>query len=1205
MHGGLFSMAASVGANYQRSQKEGFAKAFVWLIQRAKSHRDTNPPTYGGPWGMDSDFRVYTVLPAWDVVEECPALTDEERMDVTRILFQWVSEACTPKAAGTVGSTHVRHNHQTFPALGCYYTGEYFDKYYHAGEATVWLKIADACFSFQAQAFKGHEDCNGYQWLTLYHTMRYALAKPDLTYFENDNVRRIADYALMCMDNFGNSVTYGDTGAYYGWWSEMPFLRGAEWFYRDGRYAWALERKIERSGRHGLTEYTTIVDPIEPVDLIGAQAFPLDPYYYTSNAAQKYITPEQAVDKVVMRESFDPEDQYLLLDGLNNGGHKHYDGNSISRMADNGRIWIADASYMNSLPKYHSTVIALKDGRSATLPPFCEMEHMRDTPKTGFSETTLRDYAGVDWHRNIIWRKGEWFVVADEMQAKEAGDYSFRVLWQTIGNVTLEADGIDIEQAGQHCAIRMTEDLRFTVHNDPVYGANWGAYEFIDDPVVRTLTGIWNGRLEAGEQVTLFTLLHASGEEPSPLHLTRLQDNGVAISGGPDATAIVAVGGAEGLMELGDVGTITGNAMLIEPGCFAGFDVSEVEYMGMMMPMPGNQDMEMALGKGDILMWDAGRSAEGQPSGYRDYSEEVAMLTDVAVVGMIDQAMAATRPIEPPAVPGGEAPALAELWSYRENLENYLLTGNRSAFEAVEAGLQISCDPEPMERNVFGAADAPTNTLNNIIDGVLLQTDGGVQWDDDQPVTIDLHLDGIYDIDAVVVKAWFATSSSKDKLFQLGRAVIEASDDGFAADTRPLVDFADEEVYGNWGAPGHAPHTYRFDELDTHAKDFRLTLTPRPGTAIYLAEVEVWGDREGLELDAATMAERGLPVHTFTDMWASDVDGDGADEVIAGSSNGKVYLFESDGTVAWSSPTAGPVNVVCAADLRGDGEIAIIAGTNEATVEAFDAAGEQLWAYEIAQYKGAGRVRDVFPADLGGTGAQSVIVSADSWRYYALDAAGTLLWQYESVRKGRAGTAADLDGDGKQEIICGTEYYWWSGVDGEGNKLFGYSTRTGPGANDVTVADITGDGEPEVLFGGEDGNIHVVSTAGKLLWQFATGDEITSVATVGPEDGTQTLIAGSRIFNLYAFDGQGEATWVTDMGYPVMDIATLQRTGAQAIAATMGDGATCIVDPTDGTITGKFAAAGAGMVLIAADLDGDGNDEIVLSSRDGNLTAIR
>jgi len=49
--------------------KNGYAKLFVTLVDRAYQHYLTKPKTYGGPWGMDSDFCVYRVMPAWDVVE--------------------------------------------------------------------------------------------------------------------------------------------------------------------------------------------------------------------------------------------------------------------------------------------------------------------------------------------------------------------------------------------------------------------------------------------------------------------------------------------------------------------------------------------------------------------------------------------------------------------------------------------------------------------------------------------------------------------------------------------------------------------------------------------------------------------------------------------------------------------------------------------------------------------------------------------------------------------------------------------------------------------------------------------------------------------------------------------------------------------------------------------------------------------------------
>ncbi|MGD9495654.1 MAG: FG-GAP-like repeat-containing protein [Armatimonadota bacterium] len=1201
-HTGLFGRATGIGRNYQLTGRDEYARAFVWMILRAQQWANTGPTVFGGPWGFDSDFQAYQIFPAWDVIEESPALSDEDRMAVTRALFQWTTDAIASEAASSMGANRPRHNHNTFAALGSMYAGEYFSKYYGVTEGERWLAIADDCFTDQAKYFKSHEDCNGYQWLTLYHTMRYALARPDFTWFENGNVRRVADYAIMCMDNLGYSVTYGDTGAYVGWWSEMPFLEGAYWYYRDPRIAWINQRKRAVSGRMDLSWCATNGEGAEPTELIGAQAFPLEPAYWRALGGEGRVPLERAVDKVVFRDGFDPQHQYMLLDGLNNGGHHHYDGNSISRITANGRIWLADASYMDSLPKFHSTALVLRDGESAPLPDFVELEHLRDLPDVGFSETALRDYAGVDWHRNIFWLKGEWFLVADEMTAREAGDYSFRMLWHTIGDVELGVDGLSVEQAGQHCAIRMTPELRFTLDHDAAYGANWRGYEFVDEAVVHKLQGIWNGRLAAGESVTLFTLIHPSGAQASPLHLTRLGPNQVAITG-DEAPTIAAVGDGTRTLSLAGQGGARAHAVLMRPGLLALFDATSVGYGGDELTF-GGSDVQMALGEGDLIVFpQAGRTAMPATQQTTEFIPELAAFGDLQVRTMLEAAIAAAPPAQPPQVGAGEAAELTKLWDYGETLDSYLLTGNRGVFGAVDTGMALSCDPQPLAANVFGAEDG-TNTLDNIVDGGIQALDECVMWDDDQPVTIDLSFDGVYDIDSITVRAWFATSSSRGKLFQVQNIAIAASNDGFANDRRQIVEFTDTEQHGNWGAPGHAPHDYEFGDLGIQAKHLRLSLTPRPGTAIYLAEVEVRGTREGIEA-LVFRPDANVQVHSFLALHSADVDGDGADELVAASSNGSVYLFESDGSLAWQQEIGGRVRAVTTANFPGQERPAIVAGGTSARLHAFTAGGEELWTFEFPIYHGAGVVTSVFPADLTGDGHHAVIAGTEGWRYYAVDSEGNEIWHVESVRMSTVGAAGDLDGDGRDEVVAGTEYHSWPVYDSDGSRLFSYAPRTGPGTNDVLIDDLDGDGAPEIAFAGRDSFVHVVNATGGLLFKFGTGDEVTSLTTVSAPDGGRLLVAGSRSFNVYAFDAAGNVVWRTDLGYPVTDVAALRTAAGERVAATTDSGSVVLLDAADGALLGRHQLLLGGITLVAADLDGDGAQELAVSSRDGNLTALR
>lgn len=1205
-HGGLFSRMVTVGSQYLQTRKDGYAELFAWLARRAKEHHDSDPGTYGGPWGMDSDFRVHNVLPMWDNIEESPALSDEDRLEVARILFEWVSDVCPRKVAGAVGSERVRHNHQTFPALGLLFAGEYFSKYYHAAEGRRWLEICDGIFQFQVQAHKPHEDCNGYQWLTLYHTMQYSLARPDFTFFENGNARTCADFAILCMDNLAYPVTYGDCPPWSGWWSEMPFLRGALWYYGDPRYAWTLEKKERVSGRIGLGQYYMSAEQEGPADITGAIAWPLDPHYYRSWGGPERLEEQRAVDKVVFRTGFDPQGQYLLLDGLSNGGHGHMDGNSLSRWTENGRIWLADSDYILSLPKYHSGVLIFRDGQSARIPPFVELERIVDLPSFGASTTTYREYAGVDWRRHILWLKDNVFLVADEMVARQDGDYSFRVVWNTVGEVKLTEAGMSIEQDGQHAAIAVSPDLRLSLADDPDYGKNWATYRFIREPVVRVFQGIRDATLREGESVVLFSVLHASGEEPSPVRLLQIDDNAVVVDGLAEPVQVVVgqaqwqlrQGTAPGAADERTVFRAVGEACLITPQKVFVVGATESAGLGEAPAEDVAVDLEYDLIEGRGVRVEPSRTAA------RAEAQTVQVAGNSIEAGdmraALEGALARALPVQRPTAAAVEVPReLPVRWSYREKLDSYLLTNNVGAFEAVDTGLTFSAAPDPLPANVFSGQEGE-NTPDGLFDGQLLTTGGGVMWDDDQPVTINLEFDSDYDLDKLTLRQWFATSSSRQKLFQLGSLIVEASGDGFVDDVRTVIEFTDEEAHGNWGAPGYGPQTYELNLPDVTARALRLHLMPRPGTAVYIAELEVWGNREGLEIDYETLKERAVPVHVFQAVTLADLTGDGVAEVIAGSTNGKVYALTAEGETLWSVETGGAVNSVAAVDFAGDGNLAVVAGSMGATATAVSAQGEVMWTFSVPYYKRVGHVRTVFGADLTGDGKQVAVIGADNWHYYALDADGKELWRYESVHGSTVGTAADLTGDGNQEVVAGTEYYWWHAVRPDGRRLFQYNTRGGPHAKSVATANLDGDGTHVVVFGGADGNVHVVNADGQLRWLFNTGDEVLAVAAADiTGDGRDEIIAGSMSFNVYALDAQGEMLWRRDLGSEVRRLAVLPTPAGPALLAACGDGALYLLNARDGAVVAGRRFAAPLLALAAAE-----SGIAVIAAEDGDLTAL-
>ncbi|MBT3379074.1 MAG: PQQ-binding-like beta-propeller repeat protein [Lentisphaerae bacterium] len=1203
---GLFSRAQSIGRIYAITRREEYARMFVWMIQRTYRNYLSDPKTYGGPWGMDSDFHIFGVIPGWDAVEESAMVTDEERLEVTRILFRWVSEIGPSKAA-KASSKRVRFNHQTFPALGCLHAGQYFSRYYNCLEGERWIEVADGTFQYQLNATKPHCDCNTYQWHTLHHLIRYCLARPDLSYFENGGVRNNADYAILTMNNLGYQVPYGDIGGWGPISGELHMLRAAEWFQRDGRFQWALNKKATVRPRPAYSDFTvsSADDAPAPADLLGMRLWPLDKLWYDSFGGKNTVDLDHAFDKIAFRNGFEPADQYLLLDGLSVGGHCHMDGNSVLQWTENGRVWLADVDYIKSLPKYHNGVLILKDGQSAKIPGFCELENLAELPTAGISRSVVRNYAGVDWHRSVVWLKGQAFICIDQLRATEPGEYSFRAVWQTIGDVSLDGAVMSIEQKGQHAAVAMTSDTHCLINNDSATGKNWRTYPHATEAVARSFQGIVDRSLSVGDHANLFTVLYASGAQPPSVAATRLTDN-VASVNGTGAPVIVAVADQQGRIDLPGVFEGKAEIVVMTPEKLYVVGVAEARLLGAAQVSEHPVDLEADLANGSVeLRTPSATSVGAQPKTARAELEKplsgdqahklMQLITDAA---------------QPDAVDRGETRALPEavkLWSYVEQPSGYLLTNNPGTPERVDVVKEITCSPLPLEANVFSGTPG-ANILGSAIDGHEQGTGDAVMWDDDQEVTIALRLKETCELTALKLKAWFATASSKNKQFQLGRIRLLASTDGFADDTRTVIDLQDSEAHGNWGAPGHQPQPYEFVDLQAQARDVRLVLTPRPGTAVYLAEMQLWGDGDGLEeLRAANHG--GAAAYTFTSVHCADLNGDGVTETIAGSTNGQLYCFGADGSHLWRVDCNARINTVSTVDFDGDGRRAVIAGTMASQVVAVAASGEELWRFDVPYYKRQPYVRTVFPADLGGKGKQSVIAGADNWRYHAIDANGKLLWHQESVHASTAGCAVDLTGDGKQEVVCGTEYYWWPcAKPDDGSKLWGYRTAGGPCANAVGAGDIDGDGANEVIFGGADTLLQAVGPDGKRRWTFNTGDEVTSVTCIDVNgDGNAETIATSLSFNVYCVDGSGTLLWRT--GLPNQIRAATVFTGSDGVMIGVGcdDGWVYVLNAATGQQLTRFGTRGKLIALSAGKLlsGKTGTQMIVASSQDGHIYAVK
>ena len=224
-----------------------------------------------------------------------------------------------------------------------------------------------------------------------------------------------------------------------------------------------------------------------------------------------------------------------------------------------------------------------------------------------------------------------------------------------------------------------------------------------------------------------------------------------------------------------------------------------------------------------------------------------------------------------------------------------------------------------------------------------------------------------------------------------------------------------------------------------------------------------------------------------------DIDGDGVAELIVGAGDGAtnpatVRVFKNDKTPILEFVPFGSLNGVrvAAADLNGDGKAEIIVspagGADNAgkiAVYTYDAAQKKMvfTGIEFTAYPYAYGA-NIAIADIDGNG-KPVIVTAPGfgkqnpalikiWKLDTTPQVGS--WTATQLNEislggayGATVAAGDIDGDGKDEIVIGTngDYAMVTIIKGDGSRA-GFKTFDKYSVN-IAVADLDGDGKAEII----------------------------------------------------------------------------------------------------------------------------------------------
>lgn len=376
----------------------------------------------------------------------------------------------------------------------------------------------------------------------------------------------------------------------------------------------------------------------------------------------------------------------------------------------------------------------------------------------------------------------------------------------------------------------------------------------------------------------------------------------------------------------------------------------------------------------------------------------------------------------------------------------------------------------------------------------------------------------------------------------------------------------------------------------------------------------------------------------------ADLDGDGKQDVIVGGSSNGVWaysgtsLLKGKPKLLWQVDAAGSVHDIKTGDVDGDGRPEIVVAADNAVTVVNGRTGRVRRSIDAEGAAGQ-FARSVTVADVNDDGLDEIVVPTDALHVYRGD--GTALWTHSAP----AGAGDVVFSDAS--VAYGKVYAQYSSVgsldmdtpvvngvalDGEKGTVSWTADPKAPafsadGKLDAALLDHAVFASPDIPFA--DGHAVVTTWVTKALPKFDDVGLVASLAlSIEIRDGRtgevlQTTQGGSPWTHGNYFTGEGDGrllktsygsvrTWYPDgrteshsTTAGILKTEFISGPGGRKLLAGTSEGGPVAFDPAilvddDTSFAGAVGGAnlGGGDNYLAADLDGDGNDEMISMQKD-------